>query len=221
MPIFIKSKSNPAVKKELAPSPQPVPKPAPKPTLVEKLVGKVTLKWGISKKPLQSTAQSSKQAVVAEAMHMEMVKTLQDAGFEGFEGVQDSFIVPPEDELTQRQKDALEAVGLAPAKKVTPKPQPKVFHPVEPKVPVSSYKGIFRPGTKVKISYSIFDWVEIYQVGDTGVVLRDWPTVMPEAIPLSEKERYHLYEIQLDTPRKAGKEKVLVRSWELEALKEE
>lgn len=217
MPIFIKSKSNPAVKKELAPAQQP----AHKPTLVEKLVGKVTMKGGILKKPLQSTAQYSKQAVVAEAMHMEMVKTLQDAGFEGFEGVQDSFIVPPEDELTQRQKDALEAVGLAPAKKETTKPQPKVFHPVEPKVPVSSYKGIFRPGTKVKISYSIFDWVEIYQVGDTGVVLRDWPTVMPEAIPLSEKERYHLYEIQLDTPRKAGKEKVLVRSWELEALKEE
>lgn len=121
------------------------------------------------------------------------------------------------EEMSERQLNALAAVGLAPE----PKKSITINKPEVKKstAPVSNYKGLLAAGTKVKICFSLFDWVETYKVGDTGVILRDWATVMPPGASQQEKEDYHLYEIQLDNPRIPSKPTVLVRSWELEVLK--
>ncbi len=107
--------------------------------------------------------------------------------------------IPVEDELSQRQIDALEAVGLAPA----------------PKVVIKKKLTGIASGGRVRITNTMFFWIKSYKPGDVGAVRRQWPA--PDT-PFSSRPRDDIYEIELDEPRVEGQSHVLFGLWELEPL---
>lgn len=102
-------------------------------------------------------------------------------------------------ELTKRQLDALEAVGLSPQGKVT----------------IKKKLGGLHMGDKVVFTNPLFPWIATHKVGDTGVVMKSW---MPPASSYARIPKDTLYEIQLDNPRMEVKPTVLACLWELDKV---
>lgn len=107
----------------------------------------------------------------------------------------------PQEEISQRQLDALEAVGLAPEKKTG-------FKGITIKKKVTS----FDKGARVQIVNDKFPWMEAYKHGDMGVIQRHWAA--PES-PHTKRPRDDIYEVLLDKARVPKKPVVLVALWEL------
>lgn len=113
----------------------------------------------------------------------------------------------PQAELSQREQDALEAVGLAPEKKessITIKVRNKKAH-------------VFSEGDRVVITNDLYTWIEHWKVGDTGTVRKYHPAV-PEA---NGDRRYACVIVVLDKPRKADRQEAYFHAWELEPLVKE
>lgn len=119
--------------------------------------------------------------------------------------------------MTQRQEAAMIAIGLMPEKEVEKPPDVKA-----PGVPK---EGLIKPpkgvgkipvGARVKMDHELFPWFKPAKVGDTGEVIKVWPS--PPSIPSEDAEQYLLYEVKMDAPRVPGNGSVLFRSWELAIL---
>lgn len=107
--------------------------------------------------------------------------------------------IAQEDDLTPRQQEALDLVGLSPA----------------PKLTIKKKLNYFPANTKVVVTNKHFFWIQTYKPGDTGVVLKHFHAVNT---PLSNSPRDDLYLVRMDSPRIEGKEELLFSRWELEAL---
>lgn len=118
------------------------------------------------------------------------------------------------EELSERQKNALDAVGLAPKE---PVPHVPYHEQYDKKNGLLSDRKLSPPsvGDKIKIVNNLFPWMEHYQTGDTGKVLRMWTA--PDT-PHTKRPRDDIYEVQLDTIRQKGKGVALFACWELEPV---
>jgi len=117
-------------------------------------------------------------------------------------------VAAPVEEMTQRQKDALDAVGLGEADPTPPISQPKKLG--------KKAAQYLHDGTPVRITNDLFSWLKQYQTGDTGVIVKSWPPT-GGALTDEDPERYRLYEMKMDTPR--IQDIVRVRCWEIEEIK--
>lgn len=118
---------------------------------------------------------------------------------------------PPkvDEAMSQRQKDALAAVGLY------EEPAPMIL----PKAGGTTIKkavqcGTFSIGSRIQITNGLFPWLLTFKAGDTGTVTHMWP-----APPNTEDPtRYILYEIALDHPHVPEVPKVNLRGWEIKEV---
>lgn len=108
------------------------------------------------------------------------------------------------EELTERQKAALEAVGLLDT------PKEATYSPAPPpsKQPEKSAYPVYSAGDKVEVVNDLFTWVKAWKAGDTGVVTRFWNAV-PEARAMGQG--YGIVEVRLDSPRVPEKPVVLLQ----------
>ena len=111
-------------------------------------------------------------------------------------------------ELTDREKDTLAALGLGPDTPEAPVPPPK-------KVGVTIRKvGMFSAGDKVVVTNDLYTWVEWWKPGDTGVVVKAIPAPNEAG---EKRRRYAVVEVKLDNVRVHGRQHCLFHAWELEA----
>jgi hypothetical protein len=117
-------------------------------------------------------------------------------------------VAKAQEALSQREQDALEAVGLAPEKptesSLTVKVRDRKAH-------------VFSEGDRVRITNDLYTWVEHWKLGDTGVVRKYHPAV-PEA---NGDRRYACVIVVLDKPRKADRPEAYFHAWELEPITKE
>lgn len=111
-------------------------------------------------------------------------------------------------ELTDREKDTLVALGLGPDTPETPVTPPKKVGVVIKKV------GAFSAGDKVRITNELYTWVEWWKPEDTGTVTK--VTHAPNEAG-EKRKRYAVVEVKLDKVRIHGREFCLFHAWELEA----
>lgn len=107
------------------------------------------------------------------------------------------------EELTERQKAALEAVGLLDS------PKEETYNPAPPPStqPEEIVYPVYSAGDKVEVVNTFFTWVKAWKAGDTGVVTRFWNAV-PEARAIGPG--YGVVEVRLDNPRVPEKPLVLL-----------
>lgn len=118
----------------------------------------------------------------------------------------------PADDMTQRQLDALAAVGLAPE---APKaPPPPTVH--KPGITIKKL-GSFAEGDAVTITNNLYSWVEWWKPGDTGKVLKVYS--QSTILKPEERKRYTVVQVKLDKVRVHGREICLFHAWELEVTK--
>lgn len=106
-----------------------------------------------------------------------------------------------EPELSQRQQDALVAVGLSPN--------------TQSKVTIKKRPTGFTEGAKVVVTNALFFWRKDYRPGDTGTVLKSWGA--PDT-QYTKRPRDDLYLVELDEERVEGKKQVVFSLWELDAV---
>lgn len=107
--------------------------------------------------------------------------------------------------LSPREEEALEAVGLAPAK-----PKNGLVIKKKPKV------GRFIEGQRLKITNEFYPWIKHWQPGDTGTVIRYNGPVQEAKGDL----RYGLVILKLDTVRDKDRPTAYFHAWELAPLEE-
>ena len=117
----------------------------------------------------------------------------------------------PSDDMTQRQLDALAAVGLAPEPPKAPPPPP--VH--KPGITIKKV-GMFADGDAVRVTNTLYSWVEWWKPGDTGKVLKVFP--QSTGLKPEERKRYCVVQVKLDKVRVHGREVCLFHAWELEAV---
>ncbi len=113
------------------------------------------------------------------------------------------------EELTERQKAALEAVGLLGA------PKEETYNPAPPPStqPEKIVYPVYSAGDKVEVVNTFFTWVKEWKAGDTGVVTRFWNAV-PETRAMGPG--YGVVEVRLDNPRVPEKPLVLLHQRDLQ-----
>jgi len=82
-------------------------------------------------------------------------------------------------------------------------------------VTFKKYKNTLDKGDKVAYNNTLFWWREDIKPGDTGTVVKCHGVAMVQGI---DPVKDYLYSIELDTPRKEGKEVLLFARWELDLL---
>lgn len=130
-------------------------------------------------------------------------------------GVQGEAAVMPltvDVEMSQRQKDALAAVGLYEGEST-----PIVSHPKAGGITIKKADqcGTFSIGSSIQISNALFPWIATWRAGDTGTITAMWPA--PPDVK-EDKARYNLYEVKLDKPVIADKPSVLLHGWEIKEV---
>lgn len=108
-----------------------------------------------------------------------------------------------EEELTPRQLEALEAVGLAP-KKVG------VTIIKKPTKPLLAEE--FPMGALVRVTNDLWNWMPHYRVGDIGKIIKTW-SLVPEA---KGDIKLKLYEVEMTPARDKTRPTALIKHWELE-----